>query len=66
MRVHTKLEYKGNVRENGRKKEGKEREGESKREVNRKEGKKEGGFGKNVLEAERNGHREIIFSLPSH
>ena len=24
--MHTKLEYKGNVRENGRKKEGKERE----------------------------------------
>lgn len=64
--MHTKLEYKGNVRENGRKKEGKEREGESKREVNRTEGKKEGGFGKNVLEAERNGHREIIFYLPSH
>lgn len=44
----------------------KEREGESKREGNRKEGKTEGGFGKNVLEAERNGHGEIIFSLPSH
>lgn len=64
--MHTKPEYKGNVRENGRRKEGKEREGESKREVNRKEGKTEGGFGKNVLETERNGHGEIIFSLPSH